>query len=173
MRIQHQRTALANRIKEMQIEYLADRREFIPTLARWHHEEWAYVRSGDTVEARIVRLQGCCGRGCIPLTVIAVSGNELLGSASLIEHDMESRLELTPWLASVFVALQHRRKGIGAALVRRILDEAAALHVSRFYLYTVDSTAFYANLGWSLLEQTAYRGKDVSIMSYSTITTKP
>jgi len=160
-------------IAVMTIEYLADRPEFIPTLARWHHEEWAYVRSGDTVEARIVRLQGCCGRGRVPLTVIAVSDNELLGSASLIEHDMESRLELTPWLAGVFVAPQHRRKGIGATLVRRILDEAAALHVSRFYLYTVDRAEFYANLGWSLLEQTAYRGKDVSIMFYSPTETKP
>jgi N-acetylglutamate synthase-like GNAT family acetyltransferase len=76
-------------------------------------------------------------------------------------------------LAGVFVAPQHRRKGIGAALVRRIMGGATSLHVSKLYLYTVDSTAFYANLGWSLLEHTAYRGKEVSIMFYSTITTKP
>ena len=86
---------------------------------------------------------------------------------------MDSRLDLTPWLAGVFVASQHRRKGIGAALVRRILDEATPLHISKLYLYTVDSTAFYANLGWSWLEHTVYRGKEVSIMSYSAITTKP
>jgi hypothetical protein len=53
------------------------------------------------------------------------------------------------------------------------MDEATALHVFRLYLYTVDSTAFYANLEWSLLERTAYRDKEVSIMSYSAITTKP
>jgi GNAT superfamily N-acetyltransferase len=139
------------------IEYLADRPEFIPTLARWHYHEWANLRPGDSVEARILRLQGWCGPWRVPLTVIALSDDELLGSASLIEHDMDSRLELTPWLAGVFVAPQHRRKGIGAALVRRILDEAAVLHVSMLYLYTVESTAFYANLGWSWLEHTIYR----------------
>ena len=53
------------------------------------------------------------------------------------------------------------------------LDEATSLHVSKLYLYTVDSTAFYANLGWSLLEHTAHRGKEISIMSYSTIATTP
>ena len=86
---------------------------------------------------------------------------------------MDDRPELFPWLAGVFVTPERRRQGAGAALVRRIMDEATSLHVSRLYLYTVDSTAFYANLGWSLLEHTAYRGQDVSIMSYSTITTKP
>jgi hypothetical protein len=35
----------------MQIGYLADHQEFIPTLARWHHEEWAYLRPGDSLEA--------------------------------------------------------------------------------------------------------------------------
>ena len=73
----------------------------------------------------------------------------------------------------MFVTPEHRRKGIGAALVLRIMDEARALHISKLYLYTVDSTAFYANLGWSVLEHTAYRGKDVLVMSYSTIATKP
>ena len=156
----------------MHIEYLADRAEFIPTLARWHYQEWAYLRPGDSVEARIVRLQAWCGRGEIPLTCVAVSDGELLGSASLVENDMDDRPELFPWLAGVFVTPERRRQGAGAALVRRIMDEATSLHVSRLYLYTVDRTTFYTNLGWSLLEHTSYRGQGVSIMSYSIITTK-
>ena len=183
MRVKHQvtKSAISLRLaqglegvetanKEMHIEYLADRPEFIPTLARWHYEEWANLRSGDSVEARILRLQGSCGRGRIPLTVIAILENELLGSASLIEHDMDSRLDLTPWLAGVFVAPQHRRRGIGAALVRRIMEEATPLPLSKLYLYTVDSTVFYAHLGWSLVEKARYRENYVSIMSFSTRT---
>jgi N-acetylglutamate synthase-like GNAT family acetyltransferase len=100
--------------------------------------------------------------------LIAILDNELLGSASLIEHDMDSRFDLTPWLAGVFVAPQHRRQGIGAALVRRVMDEAASLRISKLYLYTVESTAFYANLGWSPVEKTRYREQEVSIMSLST-----
>lgn len=125
------------------------------------------------MEARIARLNGWCGRGRIPLTVVAVSEGELLGSASLIEHDMDNRLDLCPWLAGVFVTPERRRQGIGAALVSRIVDEAISLHIPKLYLYTVNSTSFYTDLGWPLMEHAVYRGKEVSIMSYSTITTKP
>jgi GNAT superfamily N-acetyltransferase len=158
--------------QEMHIAYLADRPEFIPTLARWHYQEWAYLRPGDSVEGRIARLRGSCGRGEIPLTLVAVSDREVFGSASLVEHDMDNRPELLPWLSGVFVRPERRRHGIGAALVRRIMDEATSLRVSKLYLYTMDRTAFYANLGWSLLEHTVYHGQKVSIMSYF-ITTKP
>ncbi len=121
------RTRLADhRCASVKIEYLSDRPEFLFKLAQWHYQEWSALRPGDSVEARIVRLQGWCGRGGIPLTVIALSDDELLGSASLIEHDMDDRLELTPWLAGVFVAPEHRRKGIGAALVRRVMGEATS-----------------------------------------------
>lgn len=157
----------------VKIEYLSDRPEFLSTLAQWHYEEWSALRPGDSVEARIVRLRGWSGRGGIPLTVIALSDNELLGSASLIEHDMDDRPELTPWLAGVFVAPEHRRKGTGTTLVRRVMDEARALQVSKLYLHTADSTAFYGSLGWSLAEETCYRGKEVSIMSFTTLAPAP
>ena len=157
----------------MPIEYLGDRPEFIPPLARWHYQEWAYLRPGDSVEARVARLEGWCGRGEIPLTLVATSDGELLGSASLVEHDMDNRPELSPWLAGVFVRPERRRQGIGAALVRRIMEEAKALEISKLYLYTVNSTSFYVDLGWSLMEHAVYRGKEVSIMSYSSTTAKP
>lgn len=150
----------------MTIEYLADHPQFLSALAQWQHAEWGYIRPGDTVEARMARLQSSVQIGRIPLTVVALADGELLGSASLILHDMDTRLELTPWLAGVFVAPEHRRKGVGAQLVRRIMAEAATLKVSLLYLYTVHSEKFYANLGWSLQEHAAYRDQKVAIMTY-------
>jgi N-acetylglutamate synthase-like GNAT family acetyltransferase len=150
----------------MQIGYLADHQEFIPTLAHWHHQEWAYLRPGDSLEARIVRLRESCGRCEIPTVVIAFSNGTLLGSAMLIAHDMDTRLELSPWLAGVFVAAEHRSHGIGVALVQRVIDDATALGVRRLYLYTPNKERFYALLGWSFVECTNYRGIDVTVMSY-------
>jgi predicted N-acetyltransferase YhbS len=149
----------------MTIDYLADHPKFVPALAQWQHGEWGHLRPGDSLEARMTRLQNCSQRGGIPLTVVAHENGELLGSASLISHDMETRIELTPWLAGVFVASEHRRRGIGAALVRRIMAEAAEQNVPILYLYTVHSETFYASLGWSLREHTAYRKQDVAIMT--------
>jgi len=151
----------------MTIEYLADHPEAIPILAEWQHAEWGYVRPGDTAEKRAVRLQGWSNRDRIPLTVVALEGNEVLGSASLIEHDMETRMELTPWLAGVFVGEPYRRRGIGAQLVRRIMDETRKLKVPLLYLYTVHSERFYAALGWKLMERTTYREHKIVIMTWT------
>ena|SRR2546423_1744068 len=151
----------------MTIEYLADFPEAVTTLAAWQHAEWGHVRPGDTAEKRAKRLRRWSNRDRIPLTVVAREGNDVLGSASLIEHDMETRMELTPWLAGVFVGESYRRRGTGADLVRRIMHEARRLKVPLLYLYTVHSEKFYTALGWTLLEQTTYREHEIVLMTYT------
>lgn len=150
----------------MQIGYLADHQDFIPTLARWHHDEWAYLRPGDSVEARIARLRTCCGRREIPTVIIAFTEGSLLGSAMLVSHDMDARMDLSPWLAGVFVAPDQRRQGIGTAQVLRIVGEATTLGIQRLYLYTPTAEHFYLRLGWALVEHSNYRGANVAVMSY-------
>jgi GNAT superfamily N-acetyltransferase len=149
----------------MQIGYLVDHQDFIPTLADWHHKEWAYLRTGESLESRTARLRGCCRHRDIPTVVIAFTDSTLLGSAMLIAHDMDTRMELSPWLAGVFVASDQRRRGIGAALVRRVIQEASGLGVQRLYLYTPGGEQFYARRGWLVVERTSYRGADVVVMS--------
>jgi len=155
------------------IEYLADHPGALPTLAQWQHAEWGHTNPTDTVEARKAHLEAACHRDRIPLAVVALDNGEVLGSASLVSQDMETRVELTPWLASVFVGEQYRRKGIGAELVRRIMSEAGKLEVPLLYLYTVHSEKFYAALGWRLLEYARYYEQKVAIMTYVPTRLKP
>lgn len=149
----------------MTIAYLADHPEFISTLAKWHHEEWAYLRPGESLEGRTARLRKCCHHRQIPTVIVAFTASILYGSAMLVANDMETRMEWSPWLAGVFVLREHRRGGIGTALVRRIVEEATGLGVQRLYLYTSSAEHFYARQGWALIEHTNYRGADVAIMS--------
>ena len=141
----------------MTIEYLADRREFVTTVAQWLHDEWGHLRPTETVNDRVARVERACGHHQIPTSFVAVDGQQPLGCASLIEHDMLTHPELSPWLAGVFVPRQHRRRGIGTALVERVVQEARALEVSRLYLYTPGTGALYRGLGWSVVERTFYR----------------
>jgi len=141
----------------MTIEYLADHREFITTIAQWLHDEWGYLRPNETVDNRIARVERACGHRQIPTTLVAVDGDEPVGCASLIERDMLTRSELSPWLAGVFVPGEHRRRGIGAALVGGGVAEARSLGVPRLYLYTPGSGTLYLRLGWSVVEHTFYR----------------
>src|SRR3954470_15111878 len=121
------------RLAAMTIEYLADHPETLETIVQWTHQEWGDVRGGETLEQRRKRFAGSMNRDRIPLSVVALEDGEVLGSASLIAHDMETRMELTPWLASVFVGEQYRRHGVGAELVRRIMAEAGKLKLPLLY----------------------------------------
>jgi len=147
------------------IEYLADHSDRLETLALWHHEEWHHLNPGDTVENRRTRMRTHLAKRQIPTTFVALEGDTLLGSACLLADDMHQHRDLTPWLASVFVALEHRGGGVGSALVRRVVEEARTLGVETLYLYTPDRERFYAHTGWSVLERTEYMGVKVVIMS--------
>ena len=150
------------------IAYLADHPSYIPELAAWHHAQWRYLDTGVSVEQRAAALSRHT-RDRVPLTVIALSGKTLLGSASLIAQDMDTRMDLTPWLASVYVAPAYRNRGLGSALVRRIADKAKVLGFERLYLFTPDKESFYARLGWTVFERTAYRGYDQVVMNLHTV----
>ena len=143
------------------IEYLADHLSVIPLLAEWQHREWSHFRPNDTVADRAQRLHASARREGHPLTLVALADGELLGSASLVPCDMEIRQDLTPWLADVYVSPVHRRHGTGAALVRRVVQEAARLSAPSLYLFTTskENERFYVNLGWSVRERVDYLGK--------------
>jgi predicted N-acetyltransferase YhbS len=148
----------------MQIAYLKDHPDAIPTVAQWLFHQWGHLTPGSSVESAIGRLQRNLHDDRIPLTIIALSGDNVVGTASLIEHDLQTRPDLTPWLASVFVVPEQRGQGIGAALVRAIVAKARTLGVSPLYLFTPDKEALYRHLGWQTVETTNYRGEDVVIM---------
>jgi GNAT superfamily N-acetyltransferase len=149
----------------MEIAYLADHPHLIPVLADWHHQQWRHYNPGDTVAKRIGRMREQLGRRQIPTTFVALAGEAVMGSASLVAHDMHNRSNLTPWLASVYVAPEHRRQGVGSALVERVVQEARAIGVETLYLFTPDREAWYVALGWSVQERTEYMGAPAVIMT--------
>lgn len=149
----------------MQIEYLGDRPSLIRELARLHFEQWGHLRPDESLEERLQRLQASCGRGGVPSVVVALEDGAVLGSAMLLDHDMDARPDLTPWLAGVYVVAGKRRSGVGSALVRRIEAEAAAIGIERLYLWTPDMMPFYERLGWTLDERCEYLGMEVAVMS--------
>jgi len=149
----------------MKIGYLADHTEHIPRLAGWLYAQWGYLHENDSVERRAARLESRATRGGIPVTFVAVDGETLLGSASLVDDDLESRPHLTPWLASVYVAPEHRGRGVASALVERVVEEARDSGVSRLYLWTTDQERLYARLGWIPVERMRFQGEDIVVMA--------
>lgn len=148
----------------MQILSLKEKPDYIPTLAQWHHSEWQHLNPGQSLQDRIDKMQAYLNDDFIPSTYIALE-DMLLGSASIVKHDMDTRKDLSPWLASVYVEPAHRRKGAGSALVQHVMDEAMARGIKTLYLFTEDETDYYQQLGWYTYEKANYRGHKIQIMS--------
>lgn len=148
----------------MRIELLANRRDAIPTLARWFYEEWAHLRPGWTRQDFEDSIAARCNTDRVPLALVALEGEELIGSVCLEAHNMDTRKDLSPWLAGLYVKEHWRNQGIGARLVRAIEAKATELGIHKLYLYTPASQHFYARLGWSLRERLAYKGSEVAVM---------
>ncbi|MGD2119620.1 MAG: GNAT family N-acetyltransferase [Chromatiales bacterium] len=147
----------------MKILDLAQQPEQLETLAHWHQQQWQELNPGETLQQRIRRMQAYLGPAFIPSTFIAL-GDELYGSAAIVTSDMDNHPELTPWLASVYVAPSFRNRGIGARLVQHVMQQAAAHGIERLFLFTPDRESFYQRLGWRPLLRETYRDHAVVIM---------
>jgi GNAT superfamily N-acetyltransferase len=149
----------------VRIEYLDDNAALIPTLAQWHYEQWGYLTPNKTIERYIARLHSHLDKKQIPTTFVALTGGILMGSSSLVAYDVDTDRDLSPWLSSLYVSPIFRGRGVGSALVHRVIKEAEALGVETLYVFAPDREGFYRRLGWSTVERTEYRGYEVSIMA--------
>lgn len=138
---------------------------FLPTLAQWHQAQWSYLNPGENLHHRIARMQDYLNEDFIPSTFVAV-GETLEGSAAIVAQDMETRPELSPWLASVYVAPAYRHRGVASALIEHVQQQARQYGIRELFLFTPDAlVAFYLQRGWQLVEATTYRGSRVTILS--------
>lgn len=153
-----------NHNNQINIFDLIDEPQHIIQLAKWHYKEWAILNPGQSLEDRINNMQTYLKKDFIPSMYIAKYNNHLAGSVAIVEHDMVTRKELSPWLASVYVTVELRNKGIGSQLVQHTVRKAKESGIDKLYLFTPDKVDFYKRLGWSVLEETAYHCEPVTIM---------
>lgn len=156
------------KISEVHIAPLTEFADWIPDIAQWLHAEWRDLYPGGYTPADVAAaLRGRLQTHQIPLAMVAVAGETVVGIISLKVSDMDTRPELTPWLAGLYVVPAHRGLGIGTRLVQAMLAKAEALQVETLYLYTPGAEPFYTALGWRPLERTHYQEIPVTVMYYA------
>ncbi|MGI8855780.1 MAG: GNAT family N-acetyltransferase [Thermomicrobiales bacterium] len=156
----------------MRIDTIANHPDLVETVARWQWGEWGRDPD-DSLGARIASIGAQTDADRIPTTFVALDGDEPLGSASLVADDMSTHPELTPWLASVYVAPVARGRGVASALVRRVVQQAAALGIARLYLYTENARGLYEKLGWRVIATDRFEGSPVTIMAIDPLAHHP
>jgi GNAT superfamily N-acetyltransferase len=136
----------------------------VPVVAKWAHEEfWAYA--GRTLEETQVLFTPVPRPTWLPRTFVLLQGETPMGMVSIVEHDLESRPDLAPWLASLVVDRAARGRGHSRTLVQFIEDFARHNGVDTLWLFTWSAEGLYAKLGWHPVERLQHNGHDIVVMS--------
>jgi N-acetylglutamate synthase-like GNAT family acetyltransferase len=140
--------------------------QHLKEVCSWHQNEWGYLNPDRTLTDRIEEMKSHLKQQSVPATYLALEDNLPVGCASILKSDMDTRLEFTPWLASVFVKKEYRHKKIGRNLVKTIMEHANSAGIEKLFLYTPDREHFYKKMGWKTIEKVFYHNAEVTIMEF-------
>jgi len=88
----------------------------------------------------------------LPKFYIAVQDKQsIVGCYALLRSDLNSRQDLHPWFACLFVAEECRGKRIGDLLQKNAIEQVKRMDFDHLYLCT-DLEGYYERLEWSFLD---------------------
>lgn len=149
----------------MKFDYLADHKEAIPIIARWYFGQWGELEADNSFGETVQKLHGYLNRDRIPLLILAIDNDQILGVAQLKYHEIPDYPDREHWLGGVYVPEKHRGKKIGQKLAGKIADIARSFEVQALYLQTQKlDGGLYKKIGWKPVEKIIYRRKEVLIM---------
>lgn len=146
--------------------YLSELPQYVGLCAWWAFKTWGKYNPSYTLTKRIESFASHCNQSEIPLTILYLNKEgQPEGMASLRKND-GIRPDAGPWLASVYVEPNARRKGLGSWLVRQIQNKARELEYEKIYLLTYEQTLpkWYTQLGWKTIGQDVCHGNPVTVM---------
>jgi GNAT superfamily N-acetyltransferase len=141
-----------------------DRPDLVPVTACWRWDAF-FRETGKPFDQLLQSAQRTAATAWpIPRTFVLLANGEPVGTASLTEHDLDERPDLTPWLAGVFVAPHARGRGYAAQLIAAAEQTARVASISTLWLYTSTAERIYARAGWQTVETVQHDGKPFSLM---------
>jgi N-acetylglutamate synthase-like GNAT family acetyltransferase len=142
---------------------LADRPDLAPIVAEWIWHEWS-KHDGYSFEETLEYVAASSAGKDIPQTFVLLADGEPVGTSSLVAADLKERPDLTPWMASVFVLPEVRRRGHVIPLIQAVDAAAVAASIPTLWLHTDAAARIYAKAGWRLVEIVPREGKDAATL---------
>lgn len=133
---------------------LAERPDLVPALAAALVRAWPdwYGPGGRADPAREARLRARAEG--LPRAVVALDdAGAVIGTATLAELSIPTHAHLSPWLVGLWVDPGHRRRGLGAALVRAVRADAARRGLPVLHAATTTAEGLFLADGWTRLER--------------------
>ncbi|MBK0032770.1 GNAT family N-acetyltransferase [Erwinia sp. S43] len=149
----------------MEIVPLRQQPERSLEIAQLLHSEWSALQNWSSI-ARInerLLLRNHPDRSSFTLLADHADGS-LMGTASVIEYELDDDPSRRFWLGEVFTPVAWRGKGVGSALVNACIQYARNDRMDSLWLYTPDKQSLYQRLGWREIEQREVSGEWVSVI---------
>jgi GNAT superfamily N-acetyltransferase len=135
----------------------------IALCAQWRVQAFADVL-GTSVEVEVKLLEALTADRSRQVALVARSNGVPAGTCLLVQSELAPCHPLSPWLAGLYVAPEHRCQGVGRALVRAIEDQAWQRRHCRLYLYTDNAIGYYEQLGWTVIDRIDWKGLPTALM---------
>jgi N-acetylglutamate synthase-like GNAT family acetyltransferase len=150
----------------MKIFELSQRNDLFDEAVKVYWNQW-----GD--EQNYKFYEDCMFHSCkttdkVPRFYIALLDESIIGTYALLRNDLNSRQDLFPWLACLYVSPEHRGKKIGSHLLEHALQETNIKGYQKLYL-TTDLEGYYEKYGWThTTEAYGLSGRSIKVYEKST-----
>ena len=142
---------------------LQDAPDSLPVCARWISDEWGQDQ-GYSLEETTEWLNDIIAPGSGEAAFAALDSTTPVGVCLLVDCDLESRSELTPWVSGFYVLPNYRRRSIGTRLMTAVERAATSNDAANLYLYTHTAESLCIRLGWRVTERFSLDGTDFALM---------
>ncbi|KQY90538.1 GNAT family N-acetyltransferase [Pelomonas sp. Root1444] len=148
---------------------LAQRGGLAPLVAQWFIEEWPeWYGAGGRGNAAQDAAAFAASEGRLPVGLVALVGDTLVGVCALKAESLPTHRYLTPWAAAGFVIPSHRGKGVGARMLEALVRHAHHLGYKRIYCGTATAVNLLRRSGWSQLEVVEHEGQSLVVFAKET-----
>jgi GNAT superfamily N-acetyltransferase len=160
---------------EYEIKLLKEIPFVAPVLAYWAYESW-YLNSSIDFKAVASDYSRRDNTNSMPMTIVAVTKHNFpVGMISIKKTDLQSRLDITPWLSALYVHPEFRKNGIGGNLIKYLLNFCKDDGIRRLHLFIDKKNEtyllkFYVSRGWRMLtEAVDHEDARVKIYAYDIV----
>ena len=149
----------------MELSLLADDPGAAETVATWYFNEWCADTGRYNKDIVLEKVSAATNRETAPMLVLAKDSGELIGAAELKTREMDIYPQFEFWMGGVYVAADHRGKGVASKLVLEVISRARKAGIEKLYLKTEDlAGGLYARYGFKPIEQADSKGITVLVM---------
>jgi hemoglobin len=139
---------------------LFNNRDKIPTIANWFVSEWPEYFADHDVEAY---LEAQANAETLPMALVMFDGDELVGTVTIKRESIEAFADRSPWIAKLYVPVEHRGRGIGQLLVTAASRVAFGSGAESVFAGVSEAGQLFDGLGWQSIGEADQNGQMVTV----------